>query len=43
VEEGDSGFGDGNLLCAAQFPGAFEPLAADDLIGINSDVLATDS
>jgi hypothetical protein len=37
VEERDSGFGDGTLLCSAQLPGASEPVAVDDLIGINSD------
>ena len=26
------------LCCPAQFPGAFEPLGTDDLIGINSTV-----
>jgi hypothetical protein len=29
-------FRDGTLLCPAQLPGAPDPAAADDLIGINS-------
>src|SRR5262249_30305601 len=36
VEGGRPRSGDGALLCPAQFPGAPEPLAAHDLIGINS-------
>ena len=30
---------DGTLLCPAQLPGAPDPVATDDLIGINSNVL----
>src|SRR5947209_3938469 len=30
--------GDGTLLCPAQLPGALDPVAANDLIGINSIV-----
>src|SRR4029453_12555705 len=36
VETGCPRSGDGALLCPAQFPGAPEPVAAHDLIGINS-------
>src|SRR5262245_17100031 len=36
VEGGRPRSGDGALLCPAQFPGAPEPLATHDLIGINS-------
>src|SRR5262245_25762365 len=36
VESGRARSRDGALLCPAQFPGAPEPLAAHDLIGINS-------
>jgi len=39
VEGGHPGSRDGALLCSAQFPGAPEPLAAHDLIGINSSVV----
>src|SRR5215510_6202813 len=39
VERGRPRSGDGALLCPAQFPGAPEPLAAHDLIGMNSVVL----
>jgi hypothetical protein len=31
VEVGCPGSGDGNLLCSAQLPGAFDPMAAHDL------------
>ena len=37
VEAGRPGSGDGTLLCPAQLPGASDPVAADDLIGINSN------
>ena len=37
VEGGRPRSGDGALLCPAQFPGAPEPLAAHNLIGINSN------
>jgi hypothetical protein len=30
---------DGTLLCPAQLPGALDPVAANDLIGINSNML----
>jgi hypothetical protein len=36
VEGGRPRSRDGALLCPAQFPGAPAPLAAHDLIGINS-------
>src|SRR4029434_10786428 len=42
VEGGRPRSRDGALLCLAQFPGASEPLAAHDLIGINSDCFAHD-
>src|SRR4029450_7670795 len=37
VEGGRPRSRDGALLCPAQFPGAPAPLAANDLIGINSN------
>src|SRR6266851_8998586 len=43
VEGGRPRFGDGTLLCSTQLPGAPDPLAADDLIGINSNHHANDS
>src|SRR5215813_5135825 len=36
MEGGRPGSGDGTLLCPAQLPGALDPVAANDLIGINS-------
>src|SRR5262249_37275401 len=36
VEGGCPRSRDGTLLCPAQLPGAFDPVAADDLIEINS-------
>src|SRR5215831_5630956 len=41
VEGGRPRSRDGDLLCPAQFPGAPAPLAAHDLIGINSIVEPT--
>src|SRR6266568_4859876 len=41
VEGGRPRSRDGALLCPAQFPGAPEPLAAHDLIGINLTVAWT--
>src|SRR6266571_2980013 len=38
VEAGCPRSGDGDLLCPPQLPGALDPVAANDLIGINSDV-----
>jgi len=38
VERRRPGSGDGTLLCPAQLPGALDSVAANDLIGINSDV-----
>src|SRR5215475_7551486 len=36
LEAGHPGARDGTVLCPAQLPGTLGPLAADDLIGINS-------
>src|SRR4029450_3662498 len=36
MEGGGPRSGDGTLLCPAQLPGAFDPVAANDLIEINS-------
>src|SRR5262252_1071178 len=43
VEGGRPRSRDGALLCPAQFPGAPEPLAAHDLIGINSILSVVDN
>src|SRR5215510_191724 len=40
VEGGRPRSGDGTLLCPAQLPGALESMAANGLIGINSNVFA---
>ena len=37
MEGGCPRSGDGTLLCPAQLPGAFDPVAANDLIEINSN------
>src|SRR4029453_3006238 len=37
MEGGGPRSGDGTLLCPAQLPGAFDPVAANDLIEINSN------
>ena len=40
-KEGVRRCGDGDLLCPASLPGAPEPLAANGLIGINSNTLSS--
>src|SRR4029450_9032940 len=42
MEGGGPRSGDGTLLCPAQLPGAFDPVAANDLIEINSAVFLHD-